>query len=376
MVVGRQASRPSQAPVGRPRRRRRGGWRRSRPGRRCGSSVAGCARITSRRKPPSTRVASRGRRAGRGHVDGVVAEVGQRAGRAAAGRRWRAGWRSCAARPSGASAASSATQRARRRRRAPRAGSCAATPRAARGAPGCRATLGERHLVRAPGALDRQAVDRPSGPVQPLGVRSTIIGQRGRSRVAARGARVAGSRAISSSTASSVAGHAPGASASGRRRRRSAARSRSRASSVAQLVARDAGEHGRVGDLVAVEVQDRQHRAVACRVEELVRVPARGQRPGLGLAVADDAGDEQVGVVERGAVGVRRARSRARRPRGSSRASPARRGWGCRRGTRTAGTAAACPPRPARRPGRPRCRCPRGRCWRRAPGPPWPGPVM
>ena len=34
-------------------------------------------------------------------------------------------------------------------------------------------------------------------------------------------------------------------------------------------------------------------------------MPARGERPGLGLAVADDAGDEQVGVVEGGAEGVR-----------------------------------------------------------------------
>ena len=45
--------------------------------------------------------------------------------------------------------------------------------------------------------------------------------------------------------------------------------------------------------------------AVADRVEELVAVPAGGQRPGLGLAVADDAGDDQVGVVEGRAVGVR-----------------------------------------------------------------------
>ena len=71
-----------------------------------------------------------------------------------------------------------------------------------------------------------------------------------------------------------------------------------------QLALRDPGEHGRVRDLVPVQVQDRQHGAVAARVEELVRVPARGERPGLGLAVADDAGDEQVGVVERGAEGV------------------------------------------------------------------------
>ena len=60
-----------------------------------------------------------------------------------------------------------------------------------------------------------------------------------------------------------------------------------------------------VGDLVAVEMQDRQHRAVGRRVEELVRVPARRQRAGLRLAVADDAGDDQIGIVERRAVGVR-----------------------------------------------------------------------
>ena len=71
-----------------------------------------------------------------------------------------------------------------------------------------------------------------------------------------------------------------------------------------QLVLRDAGEEAGVGDLVAVEVQDRQHAAVAGRVEELVAVPAGGERPGLGLAVADDAGDDQVRVVERGPVGV------------------------------------------------------------------------
>ena len=33
-------------------------------------------------------------------------------------------------------------------------------------------------------------------------------------------------------------------------------------------------------------------------------MPARGERPGLRLAVADDAGDEQVGIVERRAVRV------------------------------------------------------------------------
>ena len=74
---------------------------------------------------------------------------------------------------------------------------------------------------------------------------------------------------------------------------------------VAQLILGDAREDRWVGNLVAVEVQDRQDRAVADRVEELVRMPAGRQRPGLGLAVADDAADEQARVVERGPVRVR-----------------------------------------------------------------------
>ena len=58
---------------------------------------------------------------------------------------------------------------------------------------------------------------------------------------------------------------------------------------AAQLVLGYPGEHRRVGDLVAVQMQDREDRAVLYRVEELVRVPARCERPGLGLAVSDDA---------------------------------------------------------------------------------------
>ena len=52
-------------------------------------------------------------------------------------------------------------------------------------------------------------------------------------------------------------------------------------------------------------MQDREHRPVVGRVEELVGVPAGGERPGLGLPVADHARDGQVGVVERGAERMR-----------------------------------------------------------------------
>jgi hypothetical protein len=59
-----------------------------------------------------------------------------------------------------------------------------------------------------------------------------------------------------------------------------------------ELVLRDASENGRVRDLVSVEVQDRQYRAVGSRVQELVGVPARCQRPSLCLPVPDDARDQ------------------------------------------------------------------------------------
>ena len=98
-----------------------------------------------------------------------------------------------------------------------------------------------------------------------------------------------------------------------------------------QLVVAYAGQHGRVGDLVAVQVQDGQHGAVGDRVEELVAVPTRRQRPRLGFAVADYAADEQVRVVESGAVGVREGVTelpafvdRARRLRRHVRRDPAR----------------------------------------------------
>ena len=44
--------------------------------------------------------------------------------------------------------------------------------------------------------------------------------------------------------------------------------------------------------------------AVGDGVEEFVGVPGGGEGAGLGFAVADAAGDEEVGVVEGGSVGV------------------------------------------------------------------------
>jgi len=45
-------------------------------------------------------------------------------------------------------------------------------------------------------------------------------------------------------------------------------------------------------------MQDRQNCAVGGRIEELVGMPGRGQRAGLGFAIAHDAGDDETGIVE------------------------------------------------------------------------------
>ena len=71
-----------------------------------------------------------------------------------------------------------------------------------------------------------------------------------------------------------------------------------------ELLMTDPRQHGRIGDLVAVEMQDRQHGAVAHRIEKLVGMPARRKRPGLRFAIADDRGDDEVRIVKGGAVGV------------------------------------------------------------------------
>src|SRR6478609_1129365 len=74
-----------------------------------------------------------------------------------------------------------------------------------------------------------------------------------------------------------------------------------------QLLVADPRKDGRVRDLVAIQVEDGQHRAVAHRVQELVRVPGRCERTGLGLAVTYDTCDDELRVVEHRAIGMRHA---------------------------------------------------------------------
>ena len=74
-----------------------------------------------------------------------------------------------------------------------------------------------------------------------------------------------------------------------------------------ELVTGNAGKHGGACYLVAVQMQDRQDRAVVHRIEKFVGMPAGGEWTGFRLAVAHDAGDQEVGIVEGGTVGVRQA---------------------------------------------------------------------
>src|SRR6185437_10056310 len=66
----------------------------------------------------------------------------------------------------------------------------------------------------------------------------------------------------------------------------------------------NARQHGGIGDFISVEMQDGEHGAVGGRIEKLVRVPARGESAGLRFAIADDAGDDEAGIVEGRAVCV------------------------------------------------------------------------
>ena len=71
-----------------------------------------------------------------------------------------------------------------------------------------------------------------------------------------------------------------------------------------QFLVADSGQDGRAGNLVAVQMQDGQNRAVMHRVKKFIRVPTGGQRASLGFAIAHHARDNQIGIVERSAVGM------------------------------------------------------------------------
>ena len=73
---------------------------------------------------------------------------------------------------------------------------------------------------------------------------------------------------------------------------------------LTQLLFGDTCQHGRIGDLVAVEVQNRKHGAVMNRVEKFVRMPTGSQGASFRFAITHHAGYQQIGVVESSAKGM------------------------------------------------------------------------
>ena len=71
-----------------------------------------------------------------------------------------------------------------------------------------------------------------------------------------------------------------------------------------QVCVAGSGLSGRTGNLVAVEVKNRQNRAVPHGIEKVDRLPASFERASLRFAVANNAGDYQIGIVERRAESV------------------------------------------------------------------------
>src|SRR5690349_8825310 len=69
----------------------------------------------------------------------------------------------------------------------------------------------------------------------------------------------------------------------------------------------DAREKSWIGDLVAVQIEDRQHRAIANRIDEFVRMPRCGERTGLRLSVAHHARNDELRIIERSTVSMRKA---------------------------------------------------------------------
>ncbi len=68
-----------------------------------------------------------------------------------------------------------------------------------------------------------------------------------------------------------------------------------------------ASQQGRTGELVAIQVQDGEHRTGGTGVQVLVGMPGCRQRASFGLPVTYDTGHNQIQIVERCPVGVRKA---------------------------------------------------------------------
>ena len=102
---------------------------------------------------------------------------------------------------------------------------------------------------------------------------------------------------------------------------------------VLDLLVGHPAENRGVGDLIAVQVQDGQHSAVALGVQELIGLPAGGQGAGLGLAVTHRDRGDQVGVVKDSAEGMGDGVAQLAAFIDGARGLGGPHGWKCRRGS-------------------------------------------
>ena len=61
---------------------------------------------------------------------------------------------------------------------------------------------------------------------------------------------------------------------------------------------RESGENRRSADLVTVEVKDREYDPIGKRVEKFIRLPGGRQRACFRFSVPDNAGNDQIGIIE------------------------------------------------------------------------------
>src|ERR1700680_79014 len=76
------------------------------------------------------------------------------------------------------------------------------------------------------------------------------------------------------------------------------------AEQVGQFAVADAGEHGRIGDLEPIEMEDGKNRTVALRIQKLVGMPTGGKCASLRLSVAHYAGYDEIRIIECRAKGM------------------------------------------------------------------------
>src|SRR5277367_6049255 len=72
-----------------------------------------------------------------------------------------------------------------------------------------------------------------------------------------------------------------------------------------QLFMWDARKDGWICDLIAIEVQHRQDRSIANRIQKFIRMPRGCERTSFRLAVAYRDRDDEIRIVERCPVGMR-----------------------------------------------------------------------